>query len=93
MNDIQNNQNLQKIADNLNTLIEESNQIGMNIDENSKNIEKRLDAIETNVKESIQKIDRITSDINNAEKGANEEIDKLLIKQSKDVAQQQDNNK
>ncbi len=86
MNDTQNNQDVQKINDELNTILEEAKKLGISMDEKKKRAEERLDVMEADVDKSVQKIDEITGNLDNAEKEAGKELDELMMKQSEEIA-------
>ncbi len=86
MNDTQNNQDVQKINDELNTILEEAKQLSASMDEKKKRAEERLDVIEADVDKSVQKIDEITGNLDVVEKEAGKELDELMMKQSEEIA-------
>jgi len=89
MDDIQNKKDEQEMTNKLDALLEKAKQMKASIDDKKEHTEKVLNDIAHDVKESAQEIDEITGDLDNADKQASVDLDKLLIKQSEEIAKQE----
>ncbi len=78
----------QSINDQLNDLLGEAKNILKEIDETNNQIKVALDDINVKVDESIAKVEKIYSDLDQIEKEAGDEIDKLILQQAEDLAEE-----
>jgi methyl-accepting chemotaxis protein len=78
----------QLINDQLNDLLGEAKNILKEIDETNNQIKVALDDISVKVDESIAKVEKIYSDLDQIEKEAGDEIDKLILQQAEDLAEE-----
>jgi DNA repair ATPase RecN len=78
----------QSINDQLNDLLGEAKNILKEIDETNNQIKVALDDISVKVDESIAKVEKIYSDLDQIEKEAGDEIDKLILQQAEDLAEE-----
>ena len=78
----------QSINDQLNDLLGEAKSILKEIDETNNQTKVAFDDINAKVDESITKVEKIYSDLDQIEKEAGDEIDKLILQQAEDLAEE-----
>ena len=72
----------------INDLLDEAKNIMQEIDEISNEARVALDDIDSKVSESITTLEKIYSDLDQIEKEAGDEIDKLILQQAEDLAEE-----
>lgn len=85
---VQFNQSNQSASVRLNALLDEIKNIGQEIDEINKQTNTALDEINMKVDESIIKIEKICSDLDQIEKEAGDEMDKLILQQAETLGEE-----
>ena len=92
-NEIQTEQNLtpeqQDLLNQLNALDEEAKIINQKIDEDNKKANNAMDEYQAKVDEAISKINKIFSELDQAEKEASDGLDKVLLQQAEDLADEE----
>ncbi|KKS23786.1 MAG: hypothetical protein A2606_01175 [Candidatus Yanofskybacteria bacterium RIFOXYD1_FULL_42_10] len=92
-NEIQTEQNLtpeqQDLLNQLNALAEEAKIINQKIDEDNKKANNAMDEYQAKVDEAISKINKIFSELDQAEKEASDGLDKVLLQQAEDLADEE----
>jgi len=73
----------------LNALAEEAKIINQKIDEDNKKANNAMDEYQAKVDEAISKINKIFSELDQAEKEASDGLDKVLLQQAEDLADEE----
>lgn len=72
----------------LQVLLDEANGVVKEIDETAGNSAVQLDEIDSNVNESITTVEKIYSELDQIEKEAGDEMDKLILQQAETTAEE-----
>lgn len=80
-----NSQNIQNAKAQLSDLLNDAKNVNREIDKINNEAEKGMDAIETEIDKSINNVEQIYSDLDQIEKDAGDELDKLILQQVKDL--------
>ena len=79
-------QNIQVLTSQLNDLADEANDLNKEIEESNKETEQAMDDLEAEVNVSINNVEEIYSDLDKIESESGDELDKLILEQSQDLA-------
>ncbi|MFA5746898.1 MAG: hypothetical protein WC926_02370 [Candidatus Paceibacterota bacterium] len=79
-------QNIQELDSQLKDLLKKAKKIGQEIEETNKSLEEEMDGLSKKVDMSINNIQQICSDLDQAEKEAGDELDKIALEQAEDLA-------
>ena len=86
MTNNQNTPTVQNLTDELNGLLNEAQDVDRGIDDTNEKARKDMDDIEKDVKGSVDKLDKIYSELNKVDEEAGNELDKLMLERSEDLA-------
>ena len=81
-----NSQNTQSVNTQLSDLLNDAKNINQEIEETNNEARKDIDNIDTEVNKSINNVEQIYSDLDQIEKDAGDELDKLVLQHSEDLA-------
>ncbi len=81
-----NSQNTQSVNSQLSDLLNDAKNLNQEIDETNSEARKRMDDIEVEVDKSINNLEKIYSDLDQIEKDAGDELDKLVLQHAEDLA-------
>ena len=87
-NPTSNNQTVQDLQNQLNGLLDEAKKVSQEIEEESRQSKEEMSVFETGVDESTRNVEQIYSDLDQIEKEAGDEIDKLILEQSEALAKE-----
>lgn len=81
-----NSQNVQSVNSQLSDLLNDAKNVSQEIDETNNEARKSMDDIDVEVDKSINNVEQIYSDLDQIEKDAGDELDKLILQHSEDLA-------
>ena len=81
-----NSQNVQSVNSQLSDLLNDAKNVSQEIDETNNEARKSMDDIDVEVDKSINNVEQIYSDLDQIEKDAGDELDKLVLQHSEDLA-------
>lgn len=81
-----NNQNTHNLTSQFGDLLDEAKKVNQDIDETNKQAKEEINDIDVKVCDSISKVEQIYSDLDQIEKDAGDELDKLVLQHSEDLA-------
>lgn len=81
-----NSQNAQSVNSQLGDLLNDAKNVNQEIDETNSETKKDMDNIEVEIDKSINNVEHIYSDLDQIEKDAGDELDKLVLQHSEDLA-------
>ncbi|GDX62439.1 hypothetical protein LBMAG33_7490 [Candidatus Levyibacteriota bacterium] len=81
-----NSQNVQSVNSQLSDLLNDAKNVNQEIDETNNEARKSMDDIDVEVDKSINNVEQIYSDLDKIEKDAGDELDKLVLQHSEDLA-------
>ncbi|HSR89484.1 MAG TPA: hypothetical protein VLK22_03800 [Candidatus Udaeobacter sp.] len=81
-----NTKSAQGVNAQLNDLLKDAKNLNREIDKTNSEANKNIDGIEAVVDRSVNKITRIYSDLDAIEENAGDELDKLVLQRTKDLA-------
>jgi len=84
----QTTQSTQSTNAQLNDLLDEAKNVGREIDETNNQAGAALDDIDSKVSESVIAVEKIYSDLDQIEKEAGDEMDKLILQQAEALAEE-----
>ena len=82
-----NSQTNPAVDDQLQALLDKASHLAKEIDETDRDCNAKLDEIESKVNKSIAVVEKIYSDLDQIEKEAGDEIDRLILQQSETLAE------
>lgn len=83
-----NSQNTQSVNAQLGDLLNDAKNVNQEIEETNSEARKSLDEIDAEVDKSINNVEKIYSDLDQIEKDAGDELDKLVLQQSEDLSKE-----
>ncbi|MDD5625578.1 MAG: hypothetical protein PHG83_00220 [Patescibacteria group bacterium] len=81
-----NDQIIQNASNQLNDLSDKVNKINLEIDKTNKEANEKINNLDMEIDKSINNIKQICSDLDQIEKDAGDELDKLALQQAEDLA-------
>lgn len=81
-----NSQNTQSVNAQLSDLLNDAKNVNQEIEETNNEARKDIEDIDTEVNKSINNVEQIYSDLDQIEKDAGDELDKLVLQHSEDLA-------
>jgi|TARA_B100002003_G_C13983177_1_gene475368 DNA repair ATPase RecN len=81
-----NSQNTQSVNSQLSDLLNDAKNLNQEIDETNSEARKSMDDIDVEVDKSINNLEKIYSDLDQIEKDAGDELDKLVLQHAEDLA-------
>lgn len=83
-----NNESLEVLDKELDGLIEQALKVGQEIKEGNKKTEEALDSFDQEVESSIREIEKNLKDLDQIEKEAGDELDRLILEESEELAKE-----
>ena len=81
-----NSQNTQSVNSQLSDLLNDAKNLNQEIDETNSEARKSMDDIDVEVDKSMNNLEKIYSDLDQIEKDAGDELDKLVLQHAEDLA-------